>query len=91
MIEVDSVMVPIHSPGTPPPAESEKWSDGESDSEVNSRPSPPNARNVDPIRPRRDGISVDKPGIIRRNINDIRIRRRDIDLALVILHIELLG
>src|SRR5208282_2022981 len=89
-VEEYSVVMPVHSPSMPSPAEPEKRSDRESDSKVEPRSAPPNARNVNPVGPRCNRISVHCPRIVRRNVNNLRIGGLDIDLAVFILHVKLL-
>src|ERR1700688_4080558 len=74
-VEEYSVVMPVHSPSMPSPAEPEKRSDRESDSKV---------------EPRSNRISVHCPRIVRRNVNNLRIGGLDIDLAVFILHVKLL-
>jgi hypothetical protein len=70
-----AMSVPISSPAVPAPAEATKETDTNSHAEPDPRPIEEEARNPDPTRIEREGITVDDPGIVFRHINDLRICR----------------
>src|ERR1039457_133222 len=73
------MVMPIESPMGPPPSKPAEEADSEADSEREVRAAIPDSRIRIPARPRQYGISVNQPRIIRRNVNDIGIRRLNDD------------
>ena len=74
-----AVSMPIRSPVVPAPAEAAEESDTDSDAEPDPRPIEVEARNADPPRIEREGITVDQPRIVFRHINHLRIRRFNVN------------
>src|SRR5580692_9696804 len=91
VVEEHSVVIPINTPCAPPPAESEERSDGKTDTEIKSWPTPPDAGHVNPIRPRSDWVSVDCPRIVGRDVDHFWVGRDDVDLVMFIFNIQLRG
>src|SRR5580692_6613663 len=72
-----SVAVPVPSPVIPAPPKSPEESNSESRAEVKSRTAIKDSGHRIPTWVGDDGIAVDEPGIIRRDIDHIRIGRLD--------------
>ena len=73
MVVNQAVSVPIRSPAVPPPAETTEETDTNSQAEPDPRSIEEKARNPNPTRIEREGITVDDPGVVFRHINDLRI------------------
>src|SRR5580658_2226720 len=72
-------VMPIESPMRPPPSKTAEPTDSEADSEREIWPAKPNSRIWVPERPRSDRVSVNHPGVIRRNVNHIGTGRLNDD------------
>src|SRR5271154_1697452 len=73
------VVVPIESPVAPAPAEAAEESDAEAVSVERVNSVVPNSGIRVPSRPGNNGAAVDNPGIIRRDVHDLRVGRRNLD------------
>ena len=79
-VVIDCVMVvPIESPMVPAPPKTSKETDPEADSERKVWAAIPNSGIRIPSRPGHDGASVNHPGVVRGNVNDLRIGRLNDD------------
>ena len=73
----DSMAMPVTSPVMPAPAKSSEEADSKSKPEGNCRTVKKDSGNWVPTRVGDDGRPVHEPGIIGRNIDDLRIGRFD--------------
>src|SRR5208282_1987673 len=74
------VVMPIEPPMTPSPSKTAEPTDAKTDSEREVRTVKPNSGIRIPSRPRHDGISVNQPRIIRRDVNYIRRNGLNVDI-----------
>src|SRR5260370_16306320 len=73
--EEDIVMMTVESPMGPSPAETAKESDSKAEAEGDCGSGVEDARHRIPSRPSNQRFSVHKPGVVFRNIYDLRIGR----------------
>src|SRR5579864_8155725 len=71
------VVMPVTIPVVPPPAKSPEETDSKSSPEVQSRAVKKYSGHGIPARVGKNGIAVHEPGIVRRDIHNIRIGRFD--------------
>ncbi len=74
---------PIESPMTPTPPKAAVPTDSEAESEAEVRAAKPDSGIWIPSRPRHDGTSVNQPGIIGGDVNDIGISRLNGDVIVL--------
>src|SRR5208282_1691147 len=79
-------VMPIESPMTPAPSKTAVPTDSKADSEIEVRAAKPDSRIRVPSRPRHDGISVDPPGVISRDVNHIGISGLNVDIWTILPH-----
>src|ERR1700737_2197139 len=75
IVEHDSVATPIVSPVVPPPAIAAKEADAKAQAIRNSRPSKVQPWIPIPAWPDSDWLSIHEPGVIFRDVNNLRIGR----------------
>ncbi len=91
MAAVDQAVVePIKTPSRPSPAEAKEGSDAKSETERNVRTSNAEPPGIKP-RPYGDGITINELGIVFRNVNDIGVGGRDVNVVPLIGHVLLWG
>src|SRR5229473_2999927 len=73
----DIVVMPVGAPMVPAPAESAKIADSKAQPKRDSRALEEQSRIPIPTWPNPDGLSIGKPGIILRHVNDLRVGRFD--------------
>src|ERR1700733_2544779 len=78
--------MPVKSPVSPAPSEPAKPADSEAETERQIRAAEPDSRVRIPSRPGHDGIAVNQPGIIGRNINHCGVSRLNLDIRAIVLH-----
>src|SRR5208282_2707206 len=69
--------MPVEAPMTPSPSKTAEPADSETESERKIRPPKPDSRVRIPARPSHDGISVNQPWVIRRDVNHIGLSGLD--------------
>ena len=82
---------PVRAPVVPAPSISAIKSDSEPEAKRKVRAAEPDSRIVVPIRPRRDCVSVDRPRVVGRDVDHLRIRRLNDDGGALGLHGLLVG
>src|SRR5882724_9721504 len=73
----DIVMMPIISPVVPAPAKTAEEADSKAETKRNTRSGKVQSGIPIPAGPDPDGLSIREPGIIFRNVNDLRVRGLD--------------
>src|SRR5579863_10252810 len=73
--------VPIEAPMAPAPSKAAEPADSEADPERKVRTAKPDSGVRVPPRPCHDGISVNQPGIVRRDVNNFGVARHNIDVV----------
>src|ERR1700687_4841073 len=73
----DIVVMPVRSPVVPSPAKSAEIADSKAEAKRNSRAGKKQSRIRIPAWPNPDGLSIRKPGVILRNVNNLRVGRFD--------------
>src|SRR5271166_3650570 len=77
------MVMPVETPMTPSPAKTSEPTDGEPDSKREIRATKPYPRIRIPPGPRHNGISVNEPRVICRNVHDIRFGRLNGDVRIL--------
>src|SRR5882724_9458398 len=90
VVENDSVVMPVVSPVVPAPAIAAKEADAKAQAKRNSRSGKVQPWIPIPAWPDPDRLSIHKPRIIFRHVNDLRIGRLDHDRLSLLAH-TLLG
>src|ERR1019366_8295977 len=75
---------PIESPMTPAPAKASEPTDSEAHSEIEVRAAKPDSRIRVPSRPRHDGISVNRPRVIGRDVHYIGVGRLNVNIRAIV-------
>src|SRR5208283_825562 len=79
-------VMPIESPMAPAPAKAAVPADSEADSEIEIRTVKPDSRIRVPSRPSHDGISIDHPRVIGRDVNHIGVSGLNVDIRTILPH-----
>src|SRR5580698_1613452 len=83
---------PVSAPVIPAPAVAAIETDSEANpAPIKARTAPPDSGIVVPIRPRGNGIAVNQPRIVSRNVNYLRVRGLNDDIRSLALHRLLVG
>src|SRR5579864_2253110 len=77
VVKNDSVVMPVISPVMPAPPEPAEEAHSKTKAERDSRSRKEQPRIRIPARPDADRFSIDEPGIILRNVNNLRLRGLD--------------
>src|SRR5208283_1755628 len=77
-------VMPIESPMAPAPAKAAVPADSEADSEIEIRAAKPNSRIRIPSRPSHDGIAVNQPRVIGRDVNYIGISGLNVNVWAIV-------
>src|SRR6202521_3841336 len=85
----DIVVMPVRSPVVPAPAKSAKIADSKAEAKRDSRAVKEQSRIRIPTWPNPDGLSIRKPRIILRHVNNLRVGRFDHNGLPLIAHVFL--
>src|SRR5208282_5368687 len=79
-------VMPVESPMTPSPSKAAEPADSEAEPELEIRAAKPDSGIRIPPRPSHDGITVNQPRIICRDINHIGLGRLNVNIRAVLLN-----
>src|SRR5713101_558674 len=89
VVEKDAVAVPVISPVVPAPAKPAKEANAKAEATRNSRSGKVQSWIPIPVWPNADGLSIDEPGIVFRNVNHLRVGWFDHDSLSLLRHLFL--
>src|ERR1017187_2621400 len=75
---------PIESPMAPAPSKTSEPTDSEAHSKIEVRPAKPDSGIRVPSRPRHDGISVNRPRVIGRDVHYIGVGRLNVNIRAIV-------